>query len=255
MIVLINSSKTMGQVAMHPGSQVPALQDQAEALAQAVGQLSIDQLMRLMHISHPLAEKTKQLYVDWQTNTPTTAALDAFQGDIFRGLRASTFTNAERERANHHLKILSGLYGILQPFDAIKPYRLELLYNLSVGTNKNLYDFWGDLVAQQLPPKEPIIQLASQEYYRLLEPYVDPERVITPQFMTQLPSATEPSFVTVHAKVTRGVFARWIITQQVDTIDQIKHFAELGYQFSTKHSTPKEPLFITTKAIKPTELR
>lgn len=254
MIILINSSKTMGQVSTNQAIRTPALIKQATQLAKKLQVLSIQEIAAIMHISLPLAEKTKRLMQLWVASERTTAALDAFQGDIFKGLRAHTFLEADRLYADEHLHILSGLYGILRPLDAVKPYRLELMYKLQIDNYDTLYDFWKDAPAKQLPLKTPIVQLASQEYFRLLEPYINADLVVTPQFMTQLPGDSQPQFVTVHAKVTRGAFARWMILNRVETSQQLMQFNDLGYRYDPTLSSTKKPVFITHTAVKPTQL-
>ena len=199
----------------------------------------------VMKISSKLATTTHELIASW-TDEPTCqrAAIDSFLGDIYSGLQVLEWSNKDLEYANQHLRILSGLYGILRPQDGIYPYRLEMGYRLPDPKFKNLYSYWGASVAQTLPEDSTIINLAAVEYSRLVTPYVDERKVITPSFLTISPKTNEPTFVVVHAKIARGAFAGWLIRNQIDSPSQLQNFEELGYAYSKGLSTPNAPVFI-----------
>ena len=183
MIVLINSSKTMVSVPGGNGLQRPALLAQAKRLDAVLKSKSVAELKSLMHLSAKLAESTHALIQRWTADPQAqTPAIDAFQGDIFRGLRAKSLSDDDREYANEVLRVLSGLYGIIRPFDGITPYRLELMYPLSGNGFANLYEYWGSAVAETLPPNGLIVDAASDEYARLVRPFVNPARIVEPQF-------------------------------------------------------------------------
>jgi cytoplasmic iron level regulating protein YaaA (DUF328/UPF0246 family) len=242
--ILINSSKTMVRQP-RPGLRKPLFLTQAKRLAAQLKALDQSQLRAMMHVSAKLAVETETLLKGWSAApTSQTLAIDAFQGDIYRGLQAQTLTVEERDWADDHLRILSGLYGLLRPYDGITPYRLELEYKLSGEGFANLYDFWGEAIAKKLAKRGSIVNLASQEYFRVIGPYVRPERVIEPVFLSQMKAAEEPVFVAVHAKVARGAFARWLIEHRLDDAADFSGFSGRDYDFSPEASTLQRPVFV-----------
>ncbi|GAA4712392.1 UPF0246 protein [Phytohabitans rumicis] len=243
----MHSSKTMRPPASGPApTGTPVLLDRAEELVAHVRTLSHEQLARVMAVSADLAAKTGRQYAAWSTAADQQApAAGSFVGDIYSGLRVDSFDPADRAYADAHLRILSGLYGILRPFDGISPYRLEMGHRLAPGVAKNLYQFWGTAIAEQLPGSGRIVNLAANEYSRTVLPHVDPDRVVTPTFLTVDPASKRPKFVVVHAKIARGCFARWLVTERVtDTAAAIREFADIGYRYDESLSSPNEPAFV-----------
>ena len=165
-------------------------------------------------------------------------------GDIYSGLRASTLTPAQRDYADVHLRILSGLYGMLRPYDGVMPYRLEMGYRLPEAPYTNMYAFWGETIANCLPGSGLIVNLASIEYSRTVMPFVDAARVVAPKFLTKDPKTGEPTFVVVHAKIARGAFARWLITSKTTAVEKLSEFADIGYRYDAASSTSAEPVFV-----------
>jgi len=248
MKILINSSKTMVATGIAKGDSVrlPQLQARAAQLVTEVQKMSDADLRRIMHISPALALKTHQLYADWATSD-SGLALDTFQGDIYKGLRASTLSRDARNYADQSLRILSGLYGIICPYDAIHPYRLEVGYRFAPHGSKSLYEYWGDTVVHQLGD-DLILNLASEEYAKLVVPFVAPERVVSPLFLTVQKTA-EPTFVAIHAKLARGAFARWVLEEHITGIENLKNFTDLGYVYDVERSTAAVPVFIRHGAL------
>jgi len=245
MIILMHSSKTMRQPSSGPApTGAPPLLDKAEELVEYLRTLSPAQLAKAMKVSAELAGKVRDLHAEWSTKPDRQApAAATFVGDIYSGLQVDTFKAADRAYADKHLRILSGLYGILRPFDGISPYRLEMGYKLPAGPYANLYRFWGTEVAEQLPSAGRIVNLAAGEYSKTVLPHVDKERVVTPRFLTVDERSGEPRFVVVHAKIARGTFARWLVTGRVKD-GAVREFAEIGYRYREKLSTPDEPAFV-----------
>ncbi|MEV4534361.1 YaaA family protein [Asanoa sp. NPDC049518] len=240
MIILMHSSKTMRRPsAGNRPTGTPALVEKARELVDELRALPAAKLAKIMSVSPDLADRTRQLYADWTTDpAELSPAAESFVGDIYSGLQVDTFTAAQRRYADQHLRILSGLYGILRPFDGIAPYRLEMGYKLPSG---NLYQFWGRSIADQLPARGPIVNLAAVEYSKTVTKYVDPERLVTPKFLTVDPKSGEPKFVTVHAKIARGAFARWLVTSGGK---ELTSFEEIGYRHSPEHGGEREPAFV-----------
>jgi cytoplasmic iron level regulating protein YaaA (DUF328/UPF0246 family) len=247
MVVLIHTSKTMrSQAPAARPTTAPALLDRAVQLHDWLSTLSPRRLATIMELSPTLATKVSEQISAWSADPAEQwPAVESFLGDIYSGLQVTSFTAADRTYAGRHLRILSGLYGILRPYDGISPYRLEMGYRLPGFTQSNLYKFWGSAVAQQLPPTGPIVNLAAIEYSRVVLDHVDASRVVTPRFLTVSPKTGTPAFVAVHAKIARGAFARWLIMGRVrPTPHTLADFAELGYRFDPSASTPREPCFV-----------
>jgi len=245
MYILINSSKTMNGNSLHPGQQQPAFGAQAAQLNAQLKTLSEAQLAKLMHISPKLAATTHALIAKWGTPAATNGeALDIFTGDIYQTLHAATFTAQDRQYANHHLRILSGQYGILRPLDIIQPYRLEVGYHLRPAGCKNLYDFWSDSIATTLKDAGYVVNIASEEYFKAVGPHLGTIRVISPLFLTKQSADTAPVFVAIHAKWARGAFARWMVQQRIGSPTRLQLFSELGYVYDAGASTNAIPVFI-----------
>lgn len=223
----------------------PILIEQARILNSFIQKLSLLEIQKIMHTSEKLSLVTQQLVQSW-TETPTSlrAAIDSFLGDIYSGLQVGSLTAKDRDYANKHMYILSGLYGILRPLDGIYPYRLELGYRFPNLPEKNLYTFWGDTIAQTLPTDEMIVDLTAVEYGKIVTKFIDPARVISPRFLTVNAKTGEPTFVVVHTKIARGAFAHWMITQQIETVEALKDFNEIGYTYNAAMSTPAVPVFV-----------
>jgi len=231
--------------------QEPLLLNEAQNLANYMRTLSVNEIKKAMGLSDAMAEKTEALLKGWDTDGSTLPAIEAFLGDIYSGLQVQTFSIEDREYANATLFILSGLYGVLRALDEVQPYRLEMGYKLP-GTTANpsrpnitsLYAFWGDKIAKIIPSNQPIINLSAVEYTKAVFPHLKSATIITPKFLTISPKTGEPTFVTVHAKVARGAFARWLIQHKIEGIGNLKAFNEIGYTYSPTLSTEMEPVFV-----------
>lgn len=251
--ILLHSSKTMRTPdgTKEVEATTPLLLQKARKLGAHIQLLSVEQLMDVMKISRPLAEKTHNTLQAWRADASGTPAIDSFLGDIYSGLQASSLTSEDRAYAQDRLFILSGLYGALRPLDAVRPYRLEMGYKVpGLGGDtpeeavKHLYEYWGDAIARVLPGSAFIINLSAVEYTKAVLPYCKNTPIITPKFLTRSSKTGEPTFVTVHTKIARGAFAHWLITQRIEDVVALKEFAELGYKYNTQLSTELEPVFV-----------
>lgn len=242
--ILLHTSKTMREVtAPRENLQQPILNTQANELAAYLQTLSIAEIEKSMQLSSSMAEKTHSLIAKFSPNTKNLLpAIDIFLGDIYSGLQAQTFSSEDRQYANQHLYILSGLYGVLRALDTIQPYRLEMGYKLP--KIPSLYKFWGDTIATHLPLTDVVVNLSAAEYTKAVFPFIKESVIISPKFLTLSPKTGEPVFVTVHAKIARGAFARWMIQNRIETTDELEKFAELGYRYDSKLSTLHEPVFV-----------
>jgi len=222
---------------------VPQRINEASQLVGRLRTLSMAELERMMQISPKKADEVQRMLAEWSDDASRQIpAIDAFVGDIYSGLQVQTWSEADRSYAHGHLLILSGMYGALRACDGILPYRLEMGYKLPDGTS--MYTFWGNKIATLLPVETDfIINLSAVEYTKAILPYTSVP-VVTPKFLTISPKIGEPTFVTVHAKIARGAFARWLIRCRVKTITQLPEFSDLGYVYEKSLSTPEQPVFV-----------
>jgi len=241
--ILLHSSKTMVPTPASRALTIPTFLDDATRLHAYVATLSTPQLTKSMHLSAKLAESVHQTYQQWGSGDAS-ATIEVFRGDIYSGLRALEFTDDEKAFAQKHLKILSGLYGLLRPYDGIHPYRLEAAYTFPDAPYESIYAYWGDRLAKTLEGIDEIINVTSVEYEKLILPYLKDISIVTPKFMTTMPGSDMPRFVAVHAKIARGAFARWVIKRGIDSIDNLHDFNDLGYEYDENLSTPQQPVFI-----------
>jgi cytoplasmic iron level regulating protein YaaA (DUF328/UPF0246 family) len=246
-IILMHSSKTMRPP--ESGAKpvgTPVLLGRAEELIGYLRTLSTSQLAKVMTLSADLAEKTRDQYVLWSADPHQQAsAAHSFIGDIYSGLRVDSFSAADRRYADKHIRILSGLYGILRPFDGISPYRLEMGCRLPPGRYSNLYRFWATAIAEQLPTSGHVVNLAAAEYSRTVTSHLDADRIVTPKFLTVDRATKQPKFVVVHAKIARGAFARWLVTTRAkDNTSVLRGFSDIGYRYDEALSSPDEPVFV-----------
>ena len=223
----------------------PLLIDKAVQLADYLKSLSVSDVEKVMHVSPKLAITTSELLQAWTTDTALLRpAIDSFLGDIYSGLQVSSWTDEDRQYAQQHLRILSGLYGILRPLDGIHPYRFEMGYKTPGFTAPNPYAFWGESIVETLSAEDIIIDLTAVEYGKTVTKYITAERIITPRFLTVSPKTGEPIFVVVHAKIARGAFAGWMIRNQIDARTKLLTFDEIGYVYDESLSTPDVPVFV-----------
>lgn len=244
MQILIHSSKTMRIPANVKSSlDTPVFLDDAKKLLKKYAHLTDEETAKLMAVSSKKAAEVRDIHAAWLKNTDRLVpAVDVFVGDIYSGLQVQAWSDHDREYAQKHLLILSGLYGALRACDGISPYRLEMGYKLPDGSS--LYVFWDKKIANILPAStSTIVNLSAVEYTKALLPFVELP-VVTPKFLTISPKTGEPTFVTVHTKIARGAFAGWLIQNRIDDVDQLKDFTLLNYAYNKKLSTAEQPVFV-----------
>jgi len=209
------------------------------------------QLSGLMHISDKLAGLNAARFAQWHlpfTPDNAKAALFAFNGDVYQGLDATSLTADDVHYAQQHLRILSGLYGVLKPLDLMQPYRLEMGTTLANGRGANLYQFWGDIVTEQLNQqleqlKAPVLlDLASQEYFKVVKPKLLARPVLGVQFKDY--KNGDYKIISFFAKKARGLMARYVIQQQVQQVEALKDFNLGGYRFSSADSSATQLVFL-----------
>lgn len=252
MLVAISPAKKL-DMDPAPGIQptMPAFGDEAEALAKHARALSEADLQKLMKISAPLAALNAERFRDFGSMNSKPAAL-AFAGDTYQGLEAASLGDDEMRYGQDHLRILSGLYGVLRPLDAIQPYRLEMGSRLKTPRGKSLYDWWGTQIAEALnvaataSNSTALVNCASQEYFGAVDLSALDIPVITPVFMED--RAGGPKVISFFAKKARGAMARYIVQNRVRDADALSAFDTGGYAFQPDRSTPDKPVFLRSEA-------
>lgn len=230
----------------------PQFQAKAAELVQVARDLSTGDLQKLMHISESLAKLNYERFRDFETLDSKPAAL-AFAGDTYVGLEAGSLEPDEMDWAQSHFRILSGLYGLLRPLDAIRPYRLEMGSRLKNPRGKTLYDFWGADIAQALNAQaeqlgtDVLVNCASQEYFGAVDTKALSLRVISPVFMEEKPGG--PKIVSFYAKRARGAMARYIIQRRLTDPAALTEFDTGGYRYSPEMSEPDRPVFIRSAQV------
>lgn len=226
----------------------PEFFDDANYLAKHLSQFSSSELSKLMNISMKLAELNYATFQNWQQKfdlTESRQALLAFDGDVYTGLQAATLSNSSLQFAQKHLRILSGIYGVLKPFDQIQAYRLEMGLNIKIDNFSSLYDFWQKKVSYFLNQtiknllgenQSPIlINLASNEYFKAINLKQLNASVITPVFEDF--KGNDFKIISFYAKRARGLMARYILENKIVEPNYIKEFSKEGYCFDSAAST------------------
>lgn len=257
MLIVISPAKSLdftSPLATEKFSQAAFL-SHSQQLINELRTLNPPALERLMKISPALATLNMQRFIDWQTPfTPDNArqSLLAFTGDVYQGIDAQSFTEIDFTFAQQHLRILSGLYGLLKPLDLIQAYRLEMGTAFANQRGKNLYQFWGDIItdalnqALQEQGDNLLINLASNEYFKAVNVKKLQAEIITPVFKDA--KAGQYKIISFHAKKARGMMSAFIIKNQIKTIEQLKQFNYAGYYFSEAQSKKNELVFLRDHA-------
>ncbi len=229
----------------------PMFAAKANSLVKVARKLDPQSISDLMGVSQSIAHLNYERFMKWQLEaTPHNAkqAVLAFKGDVYAGLRAETLSAAELNFAQEHLRILSGLYGLLRPLDLMQPYRLEMGLNFGDSDNENLYDFWGDALSDALNlhlkklNSEVLINLASNEYFRAIKRRLINARILTPQFKDL--KNGKYRIISFYAKRARGLMANYVITRNLTEPEALKDFTGAGYYYSEEESTELNWVFL-----------
>ena len=228
--------------------------DQSQLLIDELKQLSSQDIASLMSLSDKLAGLNMARFQDWQqpfTFDNAKQAVLAFKGDVYTGLNAETLDAKGLEFAQNHLRILSGLYGVLRPLDLMQPYRLEMGTKFNNLRGKDLYQFWDARIRESLQ-SEPgladgvLVNLASNEYFKAVRAKKLKARIITPVFKDW--KNGQYKMISFYAKKARGLMSRYIIDHQLDEPEQLKQFDYEGYRFNEAMSKTDEWVFIREHA-------
>ena len=209
-----------------------------------------EDLKNLMSVSDKIADLNYNRFKNWEdpnTSENSRQAVYAFKGDVYSGLDANTIDEDKFDYLQNSLRILSGLYGILKPFDKIKAYRLEMGTKISINGSKNLYDFWKENVTKSLVNEvnenDIIVNLASNEYFSVIDKTLISNTIITPQFKDFKNGKLK--IISFYAKKARGLMTRFLIDNDLKKLSDIESFNSSGYMFSQNETTnPLEPVFV-----------
>ncbi|MBS8239777.1 peroxide stress protein YaaA [Marinobacter lipolyticus] len=252
MLMVISPAKTLdydSPLATEQYSQPDFLDDACELVDQ-LKTLEPHQISNLMSISHKLGQLNAERFQQWKTPfTPDNArqAILAFKGDVYTGLNAENFSEQEFEFAQKHLRMLSGLYGVLKPLDLMQPYRLEMGTRFENTRGKDLYAFWGDRITEELnrllaADDGVLVNLASNEYFKSVRKKELNGRLVTPQFKDW--KNGQYKMISFYAKKARGLMCRYAIENGITQADDLKGFNLEGYYFCEEQSDQNNWLFL-----------
>lgn len=254
MLLVISPAKTLDfSEPSYTTHTTPRLLDKSDRLIEILREKTVPDLQKLMNISEDLAVLNAERYADFERPFSLDNAkqsLLAFKGDVYQGLQVEDFSEAELSFAQDHLRILSGLYGVLRPLDLMQPYRLEMGTRLQNGHGKNLYEFWGDTITellnhdlQQLESKA-LVNLASKEYFKS----IDTDQLEADQYNIDFKEKREDGsyrIIAVYAKKARGMMCRYVIKNRLTKPEELRNFDMDGYAFNQELS--KERHFVFTR--------
>ncbi|OQK15650.1 hypothetical protein AU255_15645 [Methyloprofundus sedimenti] len=252
MLMLISPAKSLDMQAEFPvlkPTQARLLKDSQQLIDQ-LQTLSPEEIKNLMGISEKLSDLNYQRFQDWvqSGSSAECPALFAFQGDVYQGLDAESLAIDEIEFAQQHLRILSGLYGLLRPLDLMQAYRLEMGTKLFNERGANLYAFWGDkistLINADMPGEEArvLVNLASNEYFKAVKSQLIEGPIITPVFKDF--KNGKYKIISFYAKKARGMMVNYAIKHKITRAEELKNFDSAGYQYANDLSDAKQWVFI-----------
>ena len=253
MLIVVSPAKTLDYETPLPISKTsqPVFMKRSAVLVDMLRDYTPKKLGKLMSISDKLAELNVNRYEAWEpkaTKKNACQALFAFKGDVYQGIDAYKLKEADILFAQEHLRMLSGLYGILRPLDLMQPYRLEMGTRLDGDHGNNLYDFWGPEITKALNKQlkkigsDVLLNLASNEYYKSVIPSSLKARVISPVFKDM--KNGKYKLISFFAKKARGTMSGWIVRKKVTDPRKLVKFAEDGYRYSAEESTEDKPVFL-----------
>ena len=252
MLALISPAKTLDYESALPTDShtLPRLLAHSQELIDVSRTLSASEIANLMSVSEKIANLNVERFRDWQADfdfSNARQALFAFKGDVYTGLDAYSLKDQDIDYAQQHLRMLSGLYGLLRPLDLMMPYRLEMGTKLKNPRGSNLYEFWGtiitDLINEDLAAakSELLVNIASDEYYKSVKESKIQAEIIKPVFLDQ--KNGKYKVISFYAKKARGLMARYIIENNIERAEDLKGFNSVGYYFDHDSSLKGELVF------------
>lgn len=251
MIVLLSPAKRLNEHTEISSQQisVPSFLEGSKSIMKRLADKRPKQLQQLQAISSALAEENYQRNQVWlqKEGEGEIPAVYLFDGEVYRGLAAPAWKEATKLYAQDHLRILSGLYGWLRPFDHVLPYRLEMGTALSIGRKKNLYDFWQEKLRSaltDLAKERPVLNLASAEYFRAVDPSFFKAQIHQVDFLEDKGDGGAPRPIQVFMKQARGMLANYVLENQIERVEDLAGFMEKGYQFDPSRSSSSKTVFL-----------
>jgi len=257
MLIVISPAKTLDFETAPTTREhtIPDFLDHSQVLIDELRELTPPQVSELMGISDKLGDINFGRFLEWSqpfTEDNAKQALLAFKGDVYTGLNAESLSKSDLKWAQQHLRILSGLYGLLRPLDLMQPYRLEMGTRFANSKGRNLYEFWGSTITDALnetlnnpkaKEKHPVlINLASNEYFKAVQAKNLRAEIITPVFKDW--KGDKYKIISFYAKKARGMMAGYVIRNRLTDPEQIKAFDEEGYSYNPAMSSAKEWVFV-----------
>lgn len=249
MLLILSSAKTLvfDDAFTIPETTQPVFEEEGDFLVNLLKRFSEKDLGKLLKISESLANLNYQRFQSFY-NSKKQAAILAYRGDVFKQLQLNKFNNNDYLFAQNHVRIISGLYGILRPFDQISPYRLEMNTRLKTEKDDNLYQFWGEKVTEKLNHElekhnnKVLLNLASDEYSRIIKT----DQFNYPIFKVAFKEMRNGKLKTIGimAKKNRGLMTNWIIQNRIDDLSKLKDYDGLGYHYDASLSNEHEIVFI-----------
>ncbi len=253
MLIVISPAKTLdytSPLATEDFTQ-PRFLDQSSQLIEILRQLSPNELADLMKLSDKLAGLNVARFTEWQPDfnlDNARQAILAFKGDVYTGLDAESLSAEDFQYAQQHLRILSGLYGVLRPLDLMQPYRLEMGTKLDNAAGRNLYEFWGEQITESLNQclvehnTDVLLNLASNEYFKAVKPKQLKATLINVDFKDL--KNGQYKIISFYAKKARGMMARYVIEHKIDSVAALRNFNTQGYYYSAEQSKPEHLVFL-----------
>jgi cytoplasmic iron level regulating protein YaaA (DUF328/UPF0246 family) len=252
MLSLISPAKTLDYTTALPTDThtQPRLLEQSQQLIDVCRKLSATEIASLMTVSEKIANLNVERFRDWNAEfnfSNARQALFAFKGDVYTGLDAYHLKDQDIDFAQQHLRMLSGLYGLLRPLDLMMPYRLEMGTKLKNTRGNNLYEFWSSIITDQINQDlaeidaKLLVNLASDEYYKSVNEKKIQAEIIKPVFLDQ--KNGKYKVISFYAKKARGLMARYLIENKLSQVEQLKAFDSEGYYFDAESSSDKELVF------------
>jgi len=251
MIFLISPAKTLDfdSASLSDDFSQPAFLSEAEVLIAVMRGFSWSEIAKLMKVSEKIASLNVARFSDWVlpfTQLNAKQAVFAFKGDVYTGLAVESMSVPELQYINRHLRILSGLYGLLKPMDLMQAYRLEMGTKVANPEGQNLYEFWGQkittLLNQHLVDSPVLVNLASNEYYKSVKAKQVSARIITPIFKDE--KNGQYKIISFYAKKARGLMVRYAADKQIENVEELKQFDYEGYRYSEEVSSENEWVFL-----------
>lgn len=257
MLMVISPAKTLDYETPPATARftLPQYLDHSQVLIEQLRELSPQQIGELMHLSDKLSGLNAARFGSWTPAfTPENAkqALLAFKGDVYTGLNAVDFNEDDFDYAQTHLRMLSGLYGLLRPLDLMMPYRLEMGTKLANARGKDLYAFWGTRISEWLNEAlaeqgdDVLLNLASNEYFSAVKKSALNARIINTEFKDL--KNGQHKIISFYAKKARGMMSRFVIKERINNPEHLKQFDAQGYRYSTEHSKPDLLVFLRDHA-------